>query len=284
MRIIPSCEACLYDKQAKLANHISDEAKRLQFLAEIQSILDNRDEDDPSPYIVHLFHQVQKRYGISSTAFPKEKYNRLILSLEEQLEQTILDSSDPLATSISLARVGNYIDFGAMNQVDDDILLTLIEEAKRTPLAPDTYEQFLMACKAGKTFLLLCDNCGEIVLDKLFIRQLKKRFPHLQITVMVRGEAVLNDATMEDAVFCGITKEATVVTNGSAIAGTVYNRLSDEARAAFDHADVILSKGQGNYEGLMGIDRSIFYSFLCKCDLFTSRFQVPKLTGMFVYE
>ena len=95
---------------------------------------------------------------------------------------------------------------------------------------------------------------------------------------------VLNDVTPEDAVYAGIDRIADILSNGEAIAGTVYDMLPAEARRALDMADVIFAKGQGNYESLSGQGRHIFYTFLCKCDLFTSRFSVPPMTGMLVEE
>lgn len=133
-----------------------------------------------------------------------------------------------------------------------------------------------------KSFLLLADNCGEIVLDKLFLEQLLIRFPHLTPRVMVRGGEVLNDATEEDARYTGIDQVAQVISNGNTVAGTVCDLLSEEAKIALDTADIVLSKGQGNYETLNGQGRHIFYAFLCKCDYFTGRFSVPKLTGILV--
>ena len=100
----------------------------------------------------------------------------------------------------------------------------------------------------------------------------------------MRGDEVLNDATQEDAEYVGIGKVARVISNGLPIAGTVYALLPDEAKDALDGADVILAKGQGNYESLCKQGIHIFYSFLCKCELFTSRFGVPKLTGIIVEE
>ena len=136
----------------------------------------------------------------------------------------------------------------------------------------------------GKKFLLLCDNCGEIVLDRLMIEQLKIRFPQLSVKALVRGEDIINDATMEDAEYTGLDKVAKIVTSGVAVAGTVYDMLPDEAKEAFEEADVILSKGQGNYETLSGLGIHIYYEFLCKCDYFMSRFRVPRLTGLFIEE
>ena len=99
-----------------------------------------------------------------------------------------------------------------------------------------------------------------------------------------RAFEALNDATKEDAEYVGIDNFARVISNGLPIAGTVYDMLPDNAKEAMDQADVILAKGQGNYESLCKQGRYIFYSFLCKCELFTSKFHVPILTGIFVEE
>ena len=98
------------------------------------------------------------------------------------------------------------------------------------------------------------------------------------------GQEVLNDVTPEDAVYAGICRIAEIISNGKAIAGTVYDMLPDEARRALDRVDVIFAKGQAKYESLSGQGRHSYYTFLCKCDLFTSRFSVPPLTGMLVEE
>lgn len=139
-------------------------------------------------------------------------------------------------------------------------------------------------CEDAKSFLLIADNCGEIVLDKLFLSELHRRFPELDLSVMVRGGEVLNDATMEDAEYVDLPQIARVISSGSNAAGTIYDMLSPEARDALDSAQVILTKGQGNYESLSHQGRHIFYSFLCKCEIFTERFSVPPLTGMLVEE
>ena len=121
-------------------------------------------------------------------------------------------------------------------------------------------------------------------MDKLFLEQLHKSFPKLKINVLVRGGEVLNDATEEDAKYVGIDKVGEVISNGLPIAGTIYELLPAAAKAIMDNADVILAKGQGNYESLCGQGKHIFYSFLCKCELFTNRFHVPKLAGIFMEE
>lgn len=279
MRVIESCAECLFDKQQRLSD---DPA----FLKEIREIIDNRSEDDSAPYLVYLFRKVYERHFGPGKPYAeiKRKYNNLVLEKEELLRRRIEASDDPLKTALGYARAGNYIDFGAMNVVEDDVFLELLDQAELTERDWPVMDSFVRQCETAKSFLLLADNCGEIVLDKLFIEQLLKRFPNLKARVMVRGDEVLNDATKEDARYSGIDQIAQVISNGNTVAGTVYDLLSDEAKAAFNSADIILSKGQGNYETLNGKGRHIFYAFLCKCELFTSRFDVPRLTGILTEE
>ncbi len=279
MRINENCAGCLYDKQRQMTD---DPA----YLDEVRAIIENRREEDTSPYLVYLFGQAyERRYGKrASYKDIKRRFNDLVLSMEDGIRNLIEADRDPLTASMAYGRIGNYIDYGAMDHVDEETFLSLfqsieIREQDKTAMASMTRQ-----CTEAEHFLLIADNCGEIVLDKLFLEQLKKRFPHLKITVLVRGGEVLNDATEEDALYAGIQQTAAIVSNGTTVAGTVYEMISEEAKEAMDRADVILAKGQGNYESLCRQGRHIFYSFLCKCDLFTGRFQVPKLTGILVEE
>lgn len=279
MRVTESCAECLYDKQ----KHLS---KDENFLKEIRDIIDHRGEDDTSPYLVYRFQAVHEKYFGKRAPYRdiKKKYNDLVLSMEDSVRKKIEASKEPLVKALMYARVGNYVDFGAMNHVDEETFLSLLDRAKISGQDEKVIASMIDQCGDADEFLLIADNCGEIVLDKLFLEQMQKRFPKLRLSVLVRGSEVLNDATTEDAEYVGIAKFAKVISNGLPIAGTVYDMLPDEAREAVDRADVILAKGQGNYESLCGQGMHIFYSFLCKCELFTNRFEVPKFTGIFVEE
>ena len=279
MRIPEICAKCLYDRQAER----SDNA---QYLSEIKELIDNRSEDDTTAYMVYLFKHVHEKYygaGLDYTDI-KKQFNDLLLGMEERLRNETEGAPDPLERSIAMARIGNYIDFGAMNHVDQAEFLELFHDIEFSDNDKKTYESFLRECAQGERFLLICDNCGEIVLDRLMLEQVKARFPHLTIKALVRGGDVLNDATVEDAEYTGMDKVAQIVSNGEAIAGTVYKMLPDDAKRAIDEADVILSKGQANYESLSGQGIHAFYAFLCKCDYFSYKFHVPRLTGIFTEE
>ncbi len=283
------CEDCLYRRQERLS---SDP----EFLAEIRSILDQRSPEDTAPYLVYLFNQVyKKKYGHTSHHYEMEKirFNDLVLSMEESIRQKYEEISgdsnnifhgDILAASIAYARIGNYIDFGPRQNVSPEDFLDLFGSPQWNDADQKNYASFCRQAATARSFLLLADNCGEIVLDKIFLELLHERFPQLDLYVMVRGGNVLNDATMEDALYVGLDRIAKVIHNGRPVSGTIYSLLSEEAKEIFDHADLILAKGQGNYESLYLMGRHIFYSFLCKCDFFVERFGVPELTGMFLEE
>ncbi len=279
MRIIESCAECLYDKQA---HRCSDPS----YLTRVKEIIDNRKPEDTSPYLVYQFNlEYEKRFGKkSSYSEVKKKYNDLLLSMEQSFRAKIEAAEDPLLQALLYARIGNYIDVAAMNVIKEETLMELFENVQNRPQEEEVIRHFVADCEKAKRLLLISDNCGEIVLDKLFIEQLRKRFPDLSVSVLVRGEEVLNDATVEDAKTVGLDRVANVISNGLPIAGTVYTMLPDEAKQAIDQADVILAKGQGNYESLSRQGRHIYFSFLCKCELFTNRFSAPLLTGIFCEE
>lgn len=290
MRIVDSCAECLLQKQISRTSNQEDKQHVSLYLSRVEKLLQNREENDSAPYLVSVFNDLFEEYfgAVPSYADVKKEYNDLVLSMESDIEKKIQQESntlkDCLLRALLFSRIGNYIDFGAMNHVDSDTFLSLFDSITPEQMDLDSFESFYNECSAAKTFLLIADNCGEIVLDKLFIRFLKKCFPDLSVSVMVRGKEVLNDATVEDALYVGIQQEADIVSNGTSVAGTIYELITPEAQKAMDNTDVILSKGQGNYESLAGHGRHIYYSLLCKCDLFTTRFGVPLLSGVFVSE
>ena len=279
MHMNEMCASCMISKQEALTDN-------REYLDTVRKIMDDHIKDDSSPYMALRFAQAYERFfGPAESYAPiRKQYNDLVLSMEDAIRITIEASEDPLFSALIYSRTGNYIDFAAMDHVEPETLIRLLEENKADAHDRKTYASFLNECEHAASFLLLADNCGEIVLDRLMLEQLNKRFPKLKLTVMVRSGEVYNDAVMEDAEYAGIPSLAKVITCGSATGGVVPALMSDEARAAMDEADVILAKGQGNYEGLYGEGWHIFYLLLCKCEMFAQRFNVPRMTGMFTEE
>ena len=200
------------------------------------------------------------------------------MAILPKLQRLVEEDQDPLAAAVRYALQGNYIDFGAMSEVDDELLQQLIHEASAIALGNEALERFRGSINPGVKVAYLHDNCGEIVLDTLLIEEMKKR--GAQVISIVRGAPVVNDATLEDAEFCQLQ----AIGNGTAIAGTELSLISPQARAAIEESDLIISKGQGNFETIFDHGLPIWYLFLCKCDYFTRRFGLEKYKPVFNHE
>lgn len=286
MILNPTCIACIVKRQEESIAAETDEAKKLAYIKEVLKILYDNADSESAPVTTELISAARKRYFGEDQNFEslKQKYNDIMLRYENRIEESILISDDPLAAAMKFARAGNYIDFGAMGDIDDNKLNELLQNALKETLDAETCARFLPELQKARRIAYLTDNCGEIVMDKLFIRALKRQRPGLHIDVIVRGKPVLNDATRKDAEQAGIGKEAHIIENGSGAAGTDLQRISAEAKDALSRADFILSKGQGNFESLHGCGLNIYYLFLCKCDWFTRRFGLERFKGVFVHE
>ena len=225
-------------------------------------------------------------WGVPMEDFTRinKEYDQLMLDLEAELRSTIRYSEDPLKAALIYARTGNYIDFAALPEVSKETALSLIKSENKDDLDEQEYRQFCQDMKKAENVVYITDNCGEIVLDKIAIQILKKIFPNIRITALVRGLPAGNDATMEDAEFCGLTDVVPVLGNGNDVGGTWLHGISTHARELLYNADVIIAKGQGNYETLHGCGLNIYYLFLCKCDWFQQLFHAKLLQGMFINE
>jgi uncharacterized protein with ATP-grasp and redox domains len=190
----------------------------------------------------------------------KNRSNQLLLDQYKYWKNVIERSSNPLETAIKLAVVGNVIDYGA-HSVKYDII-SQIESLYQKPLEINQSEELIKAISEAKSIMILGDNCGEIVFDKLLIETMN----HPDVTFAVRGAPVINDVTMEDAKKVGIHKVAKIISNGYDAPSTILSKCSPEFVEKFKAADLIISKGMGNYEGLMNEkDLNIFYLLIAKC-------------------
>ena len=171
-----------------------------------------------------------------------------------------------------------------MAGVDEQKLNEILNNAKNIEINEQEFTTFKNEVVLSKKIVYLTDNCGEIVLDKLLIKQILKLNNKVNVNVIVRGEPVLNDCTIEDAVQVGLDDLVSITGNGTEIAGTCLERISEKAKKLIDESDLIISKGQGNFETLHHSGKNIYYLFLCKCKMFSQRFGVDTFTGMFINE
>ncbi len=279
--------ACQIRKQEAKIRHFNDEDRKKQYMEAIRQRFEHPKDDDCVPSIsTELKKFYCSFWGVPMEDFTRinKEYDQLMLDLEDSLEEKIRHSDDPLETALLYARIGNYIDFAALSDVNSDTVLTLLEEDNKDPLDTQEYLHFRKDLDSASRLVYLTDNCGEVVLDKLVIKLLKELYPELDITVIVRGFPAINDATFEDARDIGLTEITRVIGNGNDVGGTWLPHISAKAREMLETADLIISKGQGNYETLHDCGLNIYYLFLCKCEWFQYQFKARPLQGMFINE
>ena len=284
IRLNADCVNCMLKRYlSRIPDHLS-ESERLEYMQMICERIASASKEEGAPVLVQAIKQELKvHYGMQED-FTEEKhyFNQMMLLREREIEETVKVASDPLKQALQFSMTGNYIDFGSMNVVDEEYLEKLLNTVDERPISEKTYEDMCMDLSQAKKLAFITDNCGEIVLDKVLIKAIKEQYPNVEITVMVRGGETLNDATMKDAEEVEMTELVKVIHNGNDIAGTCLSKLSKEALLCLNEADLILSKGQANFETLRGCGKNIYYIFLCKCDMFAKRFGVKKYTGMFL--
>ena len=282
MRANSMCISCIVGRQEKMIRAFRDEEKKSEYMHQILEILCQHGRTKSSPWLVEKINGVyEKFWGGAHYLALKHRYNQWLLGKEKELEGAIRKTDDTVKECIKYVCAGNYIDFSAVENVSEEMLKRLLEKAASETVSDEEYSRFVDDLSSARTLVYLTDNCGEIVLDKLLIRFLKERFPSLQITVIVRGKDVINDATMTDAEEVGLTELVPCTGNGNGAPGTVIELLSEEAKKLLSEADVVISKGQGNFECLFGEGVNPYYFFLCKCNLFVERFGLPQYESVF---
>ena len=286
MKVSAECMHCLVKRQAENIKKYPDEEKKAEYLGKVLGIIANGAEEEPAPVLLSYIGRLHEEYFGKPFSFEelKKGYNTMMLRKEAEICRKIGEAADPLALALRFAQIGNFIDFGAMDSVDDAKLMEFLEQAETLPLSEETCRKFTENLKTARKLVYMTDNCGEIVLDKLLLETIVKFAPQVEKTIIVRGEPVLNDATMEDALQVGIEKCGKVIPNGTNIAGTYIPWLSAEAKQAMEEADLLISKGQGNFESLHGCGLNIYYLFLCKCQWFMERFGLSQYSGVFINE
>ena len=283
-RLNSQCIICLLDKYLKNIPDSIDEKTKIQYMQKVLSIISEADKSMSAPEFTEKILTVQKELLGSITDYSaiKSHFNSLVMSIEGEIEDKINASTDKFKTALLYAMSGNFIDFGAMESVDESRLFETLDNAENIEISKTEVENLRQEIINAKNLVYLTDNCGEIVLDKLFIKIIKDLNPKIRVDVIVRGQAVLNDCTIEDAMEIDMYSVADVISNGTAIAGTCLNRISIEAKNLIDTADIIISKGQGNFETLHHCGKNIYYLFLCKCKMFAERFDVKLFSGIII--
>ena len=230
-------------------------------------------ESTPPDFAADVYGVVSEFTGVDDPfCAQKVEANNLAMAVVAELGNGIEDFPDPLLAAVKLSIAGNSMDLGVVTEFGD--VGDLARRVMETDLGVDDYEELRARVKAAKDILVIGDNTGEIVFDRVLIERMR-RINHCRYTYMVRGRPVINDVTRKDATDVGIDGVAEVADTGAGTPGLVLSTCSKDAHERFMNADLVISKGQGNYESLSDAPREVFFLLLAKCDVVSRELQVP---------
>ena len=264
MRIYLDCIGCFVRQALDSARLATDnEQIHEQVVRDVLRLAADLDMSQSPPAIGQKIHRLIRKLTGNSDPYRelKRRYNRLALRMLVESEERLRTSQDPLEGAVRLAIAGNIIDLGVKTHIAESDIENIIRDCLTADFDGRQIEEFRNAVNQAEKILYLADNAGEIVFDRLLIEQL----PCEKVTVVVKGRPVINDATVEDAEFAGLTGIAEVIDNGSDAPGTILESCSQDFRNRFTKADLVIAKGQGNYETLSDVNKNIFFVLKAKC-------------------
>jgi uncharacterized protein with ATP-grasp and redox domains len=275
MKLNLDCIPCFQRQALQAVRFISnDEELHEKVLREVTKKLLESDWNLTPPELAHEVHEIVKRIANVRDPYEevKKESNDLVLKMYPALKEKVEKSDDPLRTAVRLAIAGNIIDFGPLQGFS---LEEAIREVLKKKFAIDDYEELKEKLTNAETLLFFADNAGEIGFDKLLVETLLKAKNFEKINFVVKGGPIINDATLEDATYMGLCDLPNVgflkLSNGEA--GTGPERNSQEVKSWIRKSDLVISKGQGNYEGLSEND-GLFFLLMAKCPVIASDLDV----------
>ena len=267
------CIPCFF-KQALESSRMAgaDEDMQKRMLNEIAAILPGISLNSSPPEMGRIIYKLaNKLTGVRDPYLKiKEKSNKLALGVYDKLRERVESSEDRLLMAVELAIAGNIIDYGVKNSLNVELELEKIlaqesnvirEEKKRL----FDYSKFKKTLLKAKRILYLGDNAGEVLFDRILIEEIKRIDKDKSIIFAVKEGPIINDALMKDALDCGIDNVADIISSGSDGPGTILSICSEKFLSIYRDADMVISKGQGNFEALSDAKRDIFFLFIAKC-------------------
>ena len=266
MKTSLDCIPCFTRQALDAARMVSDSpAVHEEIVRRVMSMAARMDFSQPPPVVGQKIHRIIRVLtGVDDPYRQvKDRFNRFALELYPAMKRRIACSADRFETAVRLAIAGNVIDLGLKSEVSEAEVERAIEEALAAPLPTESIVGLRESIAQADDILYIADNAGEIVFDRLLIEELLPK----RVTVAVRGHAVLNDATRADAEAAGLLDMVEVIDTDSDAPGTVLTDCSDEFLERFARADLVLAKGQGNYETLSDADAEVFFLLKAKCEV-----------------
>ena len=280
------CAQCLMKRHVDAARPLGDDETATKFAKGLMeaflSLPEGADSCQIGPAVTKLYADL---YGLEGDRYLEEKVASNAFAMERlpKIYAQIEKAKDPIYAALQLSILGNYLDFAALaGKVRFEDLEKMLEQAENYDLSGPHYDRFLQELKTAKSFVLITDNAGEVVFDRVLAETIHRFYPEINITFLVRGGPANNDALREDADIVGIPFP--VEDSGLCVGGTPLHQISEKARILLQNADMILAKGMGNTESLYNCGLPVYYAFLVKCARFEQVFKRPHLTPMFVLD
>ena len=288
MKLHADCIACLTRSALERVRSLKDAGKKTEYMRRVCEILSAADaEYDSAPLLDARIVRLRREFlGIQEDyAETKRRFNALLLGIYDRLRARVQGAEDPLYAAMQLSIVGNYIDFNLLGDVDPDEVLRLLDEAANRELDAAEYARLRADLARGGELVFVHDNCGEVVLDKLLIETIRGLYPNIRAVSLVRGGPVANDATRDDAAQIGLAEVSEVLDNGlEDIPGTQVDQLPAAVRERMENAALIIAKGQGNFESMIGCGLNVYYLLLSKCPSYTEWFGFEHFGGVLASE
>lgn len=262
MKTCFDCLPCLIRQTLDAARTLNlDDKKTGELLQQTLGLAQQFDWNLPPPVIARDIHRLIREITGDPDPYLSQKTAHMERALEllPEVEKAVADSEDPFLTAVKFSIAGNAMDLAAGTSVETDVY-KLFKEALGHSIDRSAVIRFKETISTARDVLFLADNCGEIVFDRPLLEQIGAK-----VTVAVRGAPVINDATLADAGRSGLTDRFRVISNGADVPGTWLPECSEKFIMSFNYADLVVAKGQGNYETLSDAERSVFFLFLAKC-------------------
>ncbi|SHO53561.1 damage-control phosphatase ARMT1 family protein [Anaerocolumna xylanovorans] len=269
MQINYSCLPCLVSQIVKVADITKVENKEKLF-HDIFEYLSKIDFNKTNPEIIgSTFDLLKKHIKNDDPYFEiRNYYNTMFQSMLSTFEKRINQASNPLECALKYAALANIIDFNPISNNKAENIMEYFDNINNLNFSINHSNKLIKEIGLSKSLLYLGDNCGEICLDKLLLKKIKESNPAINIYFGVRGKPVINDSIEADAYSVGINQYAKIISNGDNSLGTVLSRASDKFIKVYDEADIVIAKGQGNYESLSEEkNKKIFYLLITKCSV-----------------
>lgn len=279
MRIQEKCIPCIVSQAIKTADMVGLKEKD-DLLRSVFAYLSKVDfKSSSTPRLVgEIFSMIKEETGNPDPyKETRAHYNKMFSERLPELEQEINGSSAPFLESIKYAIIGNIIDFNPVHDVSFMDIEACFAKLREEPLEVDDSGLLEREIQRADTLLYLGDNCGEICLDKILVKKIKEINPLCHVFFATRGAAVVNDSVEEDAYFVGMDAYATIINNGDLSLGTVLHRTSKEFQEIYRKADVVIAKGQANYECLSAEEKDLFFLLMTKCKVIADDIGVPEM-------